>query len=408
MNAATFDADWSKAAFDNPSTLLANAPRKRASADEIKMIEAALFPFHDEATRPRIYEDAGGTVTRASSTSEYELLSPSDLLSKPTMRDLVRGVLPREGIAAIIGSSMAGKGFIIFDLMAILAEGGVWFECLVDRVPVVYVALEGAGGLPKRIKAWEEHNGRKYPEIRIITQSLDLRNAVQVDALIDAIRVAGFSGGVLVIDTLAQGAPGMDENSSRDMGEVIASLKHIQQSIGGLVVAIHHLGKDSTRGPRGHSSFLAGLDASIEVRRQGDHRSWVVAKAKDDIDGGEHPFRLQVVEIDSDEDGQPITSCVVVAEESAANAVRRAKVPKGGNQKAIYDVAGELLRQGKNMGQGGAPSTRPCIRMDDLIAACRGRLAVDNDRIPERVRIAVTGLINNGCIVFRNDWIWLP
>ena len=40
----------------------------------------------------------------------------------------------------------------------------------------------------------------------------------------------------------------------------------LQATLGGLVLAIHHSGKDAGRGLRGHSSLHAALDAVIEVR----------------------------------------------------------------------------------------------------------------------------------------------
>ena len=30
---------------------------------------------------------------------------------------------------------------------------------------------------------------------------------------------------------------------------------------------------------------------------------------------------------------------------------------------------------------------------------------MEEDRIPERVRLAVTGLVNNGCLIFREGWL---
>jgi hypothetical protein len=226
--------------------------------------------------------------------------------------------------------------------------------------------------------------------------------------LIDTVKDAGIRSGVIMIDTLSAASPGADENSSVDMGRILEALKRIRDECEGLVILVHHSGKDSSKGLRGHSSLLAALDAVIEVRREDDRRSWRLVKSKDGVDGEEYPFRLSVMELGTDEDGDSITSCVVIPEERADDAVKRVKLPKGGNQKTVYDVAGELLRKSIHFGKGGAPAERPCIRLDDLIAACRGRLAVEEDRIPERVRLAVTGLINNGCIIFREDWLRDP
>lgn len=338
---------------------------------------------------------------------EYRIQSPADLLASPILRDLVRGVFPRIGIAGVVGVSMSGKGFLIIDALPIFVEGGYWFDCRVDRVRVVYVCLEGAGGLHKRIRAWEKKNGCKYPDIGIITDSFNLRDSAQVAALIEAIRAAGYADGVVVIDTLNQASPGTDENSSRDMGELIAALQEIQAALGGLVLIVHHLGKDVTRGPRGHSSFLAALDACIEVRRDGDRRKWVVSKAKDDSDGAEYPFRLEVVEVGTDEDGDPITSCVVVPDEDA-KAATRSRLPKGGNQRIVWDALGELLRDSKSFGKAGAPAGRPCCELEIAVEAIAPRLAVEEKRKIERTRQALTGLIASKLVEHRGGWLWLP
>lgn len=359
----------------------------------------------EATTEKRILADM--SKQRLASACTYQIISPADLLASPVIRDLVRGVLPRNGIAGLIGASMSGKGFLIIALLAILAESGIWFGCRVDKVPVVYVCLEGIGGIHKRIRAWEKRHGRQYPFVGIITASVDLRDAALVAALIAAIREAGLAGGVVVIDTLAQASPGTDENSSRDMGEIIAALQAIQAALGGLVLTVHHLGKDLTRGPRGHSSFLAALDACIEVRRDGDRREWVVAKAKDDVDGKAYPFRLEVVEIGTDEDGDPVTSCVVVADEDAQTATR-SKLPKGGNQRIVYDALGELLRKSIDFGKAGAPATRPCVDLEAAVEFIAPRLAVEDRRKIERTRQALTGLIASNIIICRSGWLWLP
>ena len=116
----------------------------------------------------------------------------------------------------------------------------------------------------------------------------------------------------MFIDTLNRSAPGVDENSSKDMGALIEGAKTLQRLISGLVVLIAHSGKDSAKGLRGHSSLFAALDAAVLVERNGEARSWKIDKAKDGRDGETHYFRLNVVEVGIDEDGDVMTSCVVV------------------------------------------------------------------------------------------------
>lgn len=62
MNAATFDKSWAKSAFDDPKVLLANAPKKRASADEIRSIANTMFPFQENEANQLICDYVGDAV----------------------------------------------------------------------------------------------------------------------------------------------------------------------------------------------------------------------------------------------------------------------------------------------------------------------------------------------------------
>ncbi|MFA6312516.1 MAG: AAA family ATPase [Sterolibacterium sp.] len=339
----------------------------------------------------------------------YLMLSAFDLLNAPPLRWLVRGVMPMHGLACMYGASGSGKSFLALDLCAAVADGAEWFCCHVTAAPVVYIALEGEHGFRQRVDAWQVHHGRDLPAgLRFVMQPFDLRNADDLRELADSVTASGAAGGLLVLDTLSRASGAADENSSKDMGEIVSAAAALQSKLGGTVLLIHHTGKDATKGLRGHSSLFAALDSAIEVARTDDRRAWRIAKSKDDSDSAAHSFRLAVVEIGADEHGDALTSCIVELDEDAGEAVRSVRLPRGGNQKAVFDVAAELLRDGKHMGEGGAPATRPCVRLDDLIAGCRGRLAVENDRVPERVRLAVTGLVNGGCVKLKDGWIWMP
>ena len=242
---------------------------------------------------------------------------------------------------------------------------------------------------------------------RFLLQSLDIRLPADRADLVQAARAAGFAGGVLAIDTLNRAAPGMDENDSKSMGEAIGALKAIQAALGGLVLLVHHTGKDAAKGLRGHSSLHAALDAAVEVARDGDRREWKMNKAKDGEDGEAHPFRLDVVEVGTDEDGEPVTSCVVVPEENAGDAVRRVLPPKSGNQRVIWDALDSVLKASSSYGQGGAAPTRPCVRLEYAIERTRTRLVCDPKRQTERTQAAITGLINRGLIVHQDGWLWV-
>jgi phage/plasmid primase-like uncharacterized protein len=345
--------------------------------------------------------------TPAEPERRYKLRTAAELAALPPLVWLVRGVLPAEGLAALFGASGSGKTFLALDLAAAIAEGRRWFTYRVRPAPVVYAGLEGEAGLSQRVQAWERHHGRPAPEgLRfVVSQPFDLLQPDDVAELADACR-AGGAGGLLILDTLNRAAPGVDENSSQDMGRIIEAAADLQRRIGGLVLLIHHAGKDSTKGMRGHSSLHAALDAAIEVRRDGDTREWRIAKSKDGADAESIPFRLEVVTLGIEDDGTPYSSCAVVADASASE-VRRVKLPSGGNQRIAWEALPDVL---KKAGREGIPACVPAGKdaapVEDVMEAIMSRLTCESKHKKGRAQSAITGLHARGLVTVREGWLW--
>lgn len=342
--------------------------------------------------------------TKASPKSEqrFKLLGSAELHALPPLQWLIRGVLPAAGVATLFGPTASGKSFLALDMAAAVADGRRWFGCRVESAPVVYAALEGEAGFRLRAAAWEAHQGRTLPDgLRILLQPFKLTEAQDV---LDLAAVVP-AGALIFIDTLNRAAPTADENSSRDMGEILEGAKRLQAMTGGLVVLVHHTGKDSTKGLRGHSSLFAAMDAAIEVSRDGDRREWRVAKSKDGQDGASHPFRLHVEALGMDEHEEAMTSCVVVPD-TAASAVRRVRLPSGGNQKLVAEALRPLCKAGV-MGMPGAPLNRPCIELEAAIAAGAASLTCPTDKRTSRSREAIVGLIKSGYLGCYEGWVWM-
>jgi hypothetical protein len=338
----------------------------------------------------------------------YKLLTSNDLMNLPPMRWIVHGVVPAEGIAALYGPSGSGKSFLTLDMACAIATGAKdWFGRRVTQAPVVYVCLEGEAGVSKRIKAWVSHFNKELPAaLRFIAQPFDLLSN-DTSELAMAVITAGCVGGLVIIDTLNRASPGADENSSVDMGNIIAAAKQLQNQIGGLVLLVHHTGKNATKGLRGHSSLYASLDSAIEVVKTNAYREWSVAKSKDDVTGDAHSFILKVMQVGFDNDGEEITSCIVIPNENIANAKRRTIPPKAGHQKIIWDALNNLLFNTTHFGQGGAPTGTPCIRLDEAIEKTRIHLVCEEKRRTERTQTAITGLITKGLVRHQDGWLWL-
>lgn len=337
----------------------------------------------------------------------FRVLTAEELAKLPPVRWRVRGVLPSEGLAAVYGPPGSGKSFLALDLLGAVAEGRDWFDLRTDPSPVVYVALEGEAGMAQRVQAYRSRYGQTPAGMRFIAQPFALLEAGDVAELAQAIRAAGGAGGIVAIDTLNRASPGADENDSRDMGRVIEGAKLLQAALGGLVLLIHHSGKDATKGLRGHSSLLAALDAVVEVARDSDGRQWRIAKAKDAGDGEAHPFRLDVVELGTDADGEPVSSCVVLPEVGDTS---RPKAPAGGNQRIAWDRIGELLRKAGDARPEGAPAElptgRPAVSLEAAIEAVAGRLVCDPKRRRERATQAIQGLCGRRLMHHVEGWLW--
>lgn len=241
------------------------------------------------------------------------LLTASQLKALPLMAWRIRGLLPMRGLASVYGASGSGKTFLALDAACAIAAGQpLWFGAKITAAPVAYVALEGEAGIRQRVTAWEQHHGQQVTErLRFVLGNYTLLNP-QDSALLAAEIIETLGCGVVVfIDTLNQAAPGADENTSADMGRIITNAKALAAAVDGIVVLVHHAGKDAARGMRGHSSLFAAMDAVIEVKNTVNGRTWSLAKSKDSISGVALGFELVHQIVGQDEDGVDISSCAV-------------------------------------------------------------------------------------------------
>lgn len=331
-----------------------------------------------------------------------------DLCNSPPMRWLLQGVLPSVGLAVLYGPSGSGKSFLALAVACAIAAGCQrWFGLRITKAPVMYVCLEGEAGMGKRIKAWKLHHNQPFPPaLQFITQPFHLMSDDDISGLAKTIVAAQGAGGVVIIDTLSRAAPGEDENSPIDMGNIIAASSKLQSLIGGLVLLVHHTGKDVTKGMRGHTSLYAALDGAIETTKSNGHFSWSVAKSKDDVTGNAYRFRLKVIHTGFDDEGHEITSCVAEPDESIDVSVRRLLPPRSGNQKIILDALGELFRTSREYGHGGCPAGKACIRLNEAIEKTRGRLPCEQRRQNERTQAAIQGLVSRGLLCHGDGWLW--
>lgn len=337
-------------------------------------------------------------------------LSIDELLALPPPSWSIRGRLPATGLVILHGEPAAGKTFLMFDWCMALARGQDWHGHKTKQTGVLYVAGEGVAGLGIRMRAYTRAHGmRPGTQFRVVPQAIDFPHSV--DDLLNEIatveREAGWRANIIVLDTLARTAGGLDENSSQ-MSTYIEAADQLIKT-GKLVVILHHPGKDTGRGMRGWSGMRGAVDVEIELAVGADGtRTATWKKQKDAEIPPPWSFRLCQVETgERDDERQPITSCVVEPSDTPAAANRRGH-PMGDKQHMLYGMLGEMLKASREFAQGGAPAERPCITLDAVAKRWRqvaeGEAGERNKLNRQLAALKKKGLIVQG----EAGWLWTP
>jgi hypothetical protein len=248
-------------------------------------------------------------------------LVPFDEITLSTARrDLVKGIIPRVGMTVVWGPPKCGKSFWAFDLMMHVALGWQYRGRRVNQGAVVYCAFEGQTGIEQRVAAFRKtYLDGESVAVPFYLEPVTLDLVRDHAALIAVIRqTLGDAMPVAVtLDTLNRSLAG-SESSDQDMSAYVRAADAIREDFQCAVIIVHHCGHDGVR-PRGHSSLIGALDAQLAVKRDTANNILVeVELMKDGAQGDIIASKLDVVTVGIDEDGDEITSCVIVELDAAA------------------------------------------------------------------------------------------
>jgi len=215
-----------------------------------------------------------------------------------------------------MGASKMWQILLAFDLGMHIALGWDYRGHKVQQSPVVYIALEGRHGFPARIEAFRRHHGVQSAPFFLLPASLDLvAKSGQLIASIKA-QLGTTLPGAIFLDTLNRSLVG-SESKDEDKARFLAAAERVAQELNCAVVIVHHCGIDASR-PRGHTSLSAAVESQLKVERAATAEVIVTVElAKDFAEGSELVSRLERVELGTDEDGDPITSLVVLPTEGS-------------------------------------------------------------------------------------------
>jgi AAA domain len=232
-------------------------------------------------------------------------------------RWLIKGVIAKGETSSWIGPPGGGKSALLTDLSIAVAAGCEWRGYRSkDRCGIVYFAFERADLVKRRLSVYSRRGHKNLP-IAVRRGVIDLLNPNCVDRMLATIRKAekrfGCDVGMIVIDTYSKGiaAGGGDENTARDQNKVAANLQLLHGRKALHIAAVGHTGKDETRGARGSNAHMADVDLMVQVSKHGTTRIADVTKANDQPEGKLTTYRLEIVQLGIDEDGDPMTTAVI-------------------------------------------------------------------------------------------------
>lgn len=240
---------------------------------------------------------------------------------------LVSGIIDEDNVSCLYGESNVGKSMIAIDISLHIAEGKNWFGREVKKGAVMYVAAEAGPSIAQRTEAYKIHHNLKDEALPFaaILSTVDLYDkAADTSRIIEAIKLLEKQTGekcrLVVVDTLAKAIAGANENAAQDMNSFLYNIDRIKAQTQSHVLIVHHAGKDTAKGARGHSSLRAAMDTEIEAFQGG-----LRIKKQRSMQILPEPigFALREVEIGVDSKGHKMTSCVVVQREVINNSMRR-------------------------------------------------------------------------------------
>ena len=242
----------------------------------------------------------------------FRLKSIEEIRQRPRPQWLVPGVLQERKLWLVFGDSNTGKSFVAQDIGLCLATGTPWCGKVMPAGHIVYVCAEGMDGIRDRIDAWlYAHQMEDAPLFHVIDESPNLLEIGDVSEVIAQVQTLDAPPIAVIFDTLASSMEGGDENSPEDMGKAVAAMKRVQRECECAVMTVHHSGKDTTKGARGHSILRAAMDTCIQVSKEEENDGAITLKCDKQKDASyfaDMGMRLRKVWLD---DCGDLTSCTV-------------------------------------------------------------------------------------------------
>ena len=266
------------------------------------------------------YAIAGGDIEALLNPKPQDgyLVAADDFCRDPApIRWLIKRHLQRDALIMIHGPSGGGKTFVVLDMVLSMASGKAeWCGFKVAPGPVVYLAGEGHHGLRARLAAWKQHHGAGALDMWLSKAGEDLNTPGGYLRVRDAMMALPRPPAAIVVDTLHRFLSG-DENSAQDAKTMLDACSGLMAEFGCSVVLVHHTGvsDEAQHRARGSSAWRGALDIEISIVPGKDGAPLEVIQRKSKDAELAEPIYMKITPVPlpwQDEDGEPVTSAIVV------------------------------------------------------------------------------------------------
>jgi len=288
------------------------------------------------------YAQAGHDLSALLMPKSDGWLIPADsFCEKPApISWLVKHWLQQDALIMVHGPSGGGKTFVVLDMcLRIASDHEIWQGNKVKSGTVVYLAGEGHHGLRGRIAAWKQHHGAGSLDMYLSKDGCDLNTPAGYQRVRDAIRGGGKDGkaiqpSIIIVDTLHRFLMG-DENSAQDAKTMLDACSGLMTEFNCSVLLVHHTGvsDEAQHRARGSSAWRGALDIEISIvpPKSDDAPIEIVQRKSKDAELSLPIYvNLKSVPINGwlDEDGEQVTSAVVMGADAPAKAEKQDKLSK--------------------------------------------------------------------------------
>ena len=281
-----------------------------------KLSPANVSKASDGSAFGAVIDEDDDQPKASKSKGSYRLEFESDVAASASLPDwLIEEVIEAETLCVIYGAPNVGKSLAVMDMLYHVAAGRPWRGRDVKQGSVLYISVEGPNGTARRAQAWREHhgiaNGENLP-MGFIRVDVDLfQDKKSAQAVVDTVAILEAAFGLpcraVAIDTVNAVTPGMDENSSADVGVFLRNLRTILAKTKAAVLPVHHAGKDESRGMRGSNALLAKAETTLLVT----DGLITTMKMRDGQRGQKFPFAIKILDLWTNAKGKPVGAPVV-------------------------------------------------------------------------------------------------